>query len=145
MSIRGSQRWNALFARTNVYLALLAMALCLPVCLSVTNRYGIETAWWIELVVVGMAAFFHPYYDVLGCLQNRGTFLCTCVPNSRKFRQRTTIVATCCQQSLSTIELCWLHLQQSTNHLPRILFATRPSIVTQNIARKSAAPSSCVS
>ena len=80
----------------------------------------------------------------IGCLKNKGTFFGNFVPNSGlwKFRHGTSIVAICCHQSSSTVELCWAYLRRATR---LSLFATRSSIVTQNIAGDCDARSACVS
>ena len=75
--------------------AVLAMGLCLTVCLSVTSRCFIETVKRIELGI-GMWASFHPSYTVLkensDISKNKGTSLWNFVLNSglRKFRHRTS-------------------------------------------------------
>jgi len=80
------------FYRVMLYAsAVLAMGLCLSLCLSVTSRCSIETGERIELVF-GMWAFFQPSYTMLKgnsiISKNEGTSLWNFVLNSRlrKFR-----------------------------------------------------------
>jgi len=88
--------------------AVLAMALCLSVCLSVTSRCSIETAERIELVF-GTQASFHPSYTVLNIFnignsvisKNKNTSLWNFVLKCglRIFRHGISIVDTCYQLS----------------------------------------------
>ena len=74
------------YPRNAVLAPILAMALCLSVCdsLSVRSRCSIETAGWIELVF-GVRASFHLYYIVLkgnsGIFKNKGTCLSKFIQN----------------------------------------------------------------
>ena len=90
------------------------------------------------------------YRKIRVSLKNKGASLPNFVHNSglSKFRHHTFIVATCYQQHSLTVELCWSHLRRSTRRactLNRIVFATRPSVVRQGIARESEARSVCIS
>jgi len=64
---------------------VLAMALCLSVCLSVTSRCSIETAERIELCF-GIGAYFHRSYTVLkgnsSISRSKGTSVWNIVSNS---------------------------------------------------------------
>ena len=89
--------------------AVLAMALCLSVRLSVTSRCSTKTAERIELVF-GMWASFHPSYTVLignsVISKNKGTSPWNFVLKSgfRKFRHGISIVETCYQLSSRKVD-----------------------------------------
>jgi len=86
---------------------------------SVCVRYKSEfcqSGWTDRANFWHIGAFFDLSYAVFsgnsGISKNKVTFLW----NSwlGKFRHGTSIVAACCQQRSSTVELCWPHLRRST-------------------------------
>ena len=89
--------------------AVLAMALCPCLCLSVRHKSVFYRNGWANRAVFGTGASFHPSYTVLKgnsvISENKGT-LWNFVLNSglKKFRQGISIVETCYQLSSRKVD-----------------------------------------
>jgi len=101
---RQTQILGRLISNSALRLRIIAMALCLSVCLSVTSRSSIKTDERIELVS-GTGASFHPSSSALerkfGYLQNKCTFLWDFVLTPDL---RISIVETCYQLSSTKVD-----------------------------------------
>jgi len=155
LMIYGQELAGVLFFLTHsVYLWACVYQCVSELSVSVTSGSSIETDERIELIFLHWGFLWPVLFAVLqensGIFKNKGASLPNFVHNSglSKFRHHTFIVATCYQQRSLTVELCWSHLRRSTRRactLNRIVFATRPSVVRQGIARESEARSVCIS